>query len=199
MKSISEGLCTWRPRLPCAHCRSSQGRLPRNARAAPRLRLRAPLRRRKGPARGQGRGGFGGGGDVKVLLITKGHAYDREPFYQLFDQPPVGASARWTHVEQPAAEVFFDPALAKDYDVFVFYDINGNQADRRKPRMDKTGKPVPNKDGSPAFTWDRAARRSRCEHEGAAAAGQADDLPASRVGVVGAQLARVHRGDGHRV
>jgi type 1 glutamine amidotransferase len=108
----------------------------------------------QGPARGQGRGGFGGSGDLKVLLITKGHAYDREPFYQLFDQPPVGASARWTHVEQPAAEVFFDPALAKDYDVFVFYDINGSQPDRRKPRMDKTGKPVPNKDGSPSFTWD---------------------------------------------
>ncbi len=97
-------------------------------------------------------GGFGGGGSTKVLLITKGHAYDREPFYQLFDQPPVGATARWTHVEQPAAEIFFDPALAKDYDVFVFYDINGGE--RRKPRLDKTGKPVLNKGGSPAFTWD---------------------------------------------
>ena len=43
------------------------------------------------PAAPQGRGGgggFGGGGNLKVLLITKGHAYDREPFYQLFDQPP---------------------------------------------------------------------------------------------------------------
>ena len=83
--------------------------------------------------------GFGGSGNLKVLLITKGHAYDREPFYQLFDQPPVGASARWTHVEQPAAEIFFDPALAKDYDVFVFYDINGNQSDRRKPRIGQDG------------------------------------------------------------
>ena len=107
-----------------------------------------------GTGEAAGRGGFGGGGDLKVLLITKGHAYDREPFYQLFDQPPVGASARWTHVEQPAAEIFFDPALAKDYDVFVFYDINGSQPDRRKPRIDKTGKPVLNKDGSPSFTWD---------------------------------------------
>src|SRR5688572_3486061 len=89
--------------------------------------------------RGGGGGGFGGAGNLKILLITKGHAYDREPFYQLFDQPPVGVSARWTHVEQPAAEVFFDPALAKDYDVFVFYDINGSQPDRRKPRADKTG------------------------------------------------------------
>lgn len=105
-------------------------------------------------AQAPARGGFGGAGNVKVMLFTKGHAYDREPFYQLFDQPPVGASARWTHVEQPAAEIFFDPALAKDHDVFVFYDINGSQPDRRKPRVDKAGKPVTNKDGTPAFTWD---------------------------------------------
>ncbi len=104
--------------------------------------------------RGGGGGGFGGCGNLKVLLITKGHPYDREPFYQLFDQPPVGTTARWTHVEQPAAEIFFDPALAKDYDVFVFYDLDGSQPDRRRPRVDKAGKPVMNKDGSPAFTWD---------------------------------------------
>jgi uncharacterized protein len=121
----------------------------------------APAGRQGGPAPGgqpsapaPARGGFGGAGNVKVLLITKGHAFDREPFFQLFDQPPVGASARWTHVEQPAAEIFFDPALAKDYDVFVFYDINGNQADRRRPRLDKAGKPVMNADKTPAFTWD---------------------------------------------
>ena len=107
------------------------GQAPAARRAVPRRRSRRRRRRRAGG----GGGGFGGGGDLKVLLITKGHAYDREPFYQLFDQPPVGASARWTHVEQPAAEIFFDPALAKDYDVFVFYDINGSQSDRRKPRI----------------------------------------------------------------
>jgi len=110
----------------------------------------------QGPAQGQApaRGGFGGGGNIKVLLVTKGHPFDREPFFLTFDQPPVGASARWTHAEQPVAEVFFDPALAKDYDVFVFYDMNGYTPDRRKASMDKTGKPVLNKDGSPSFTWE---------------------------------------------
>ena len=132
--------------------------LPLVAGQAPAGRAGGPAPAAQAPAAPQGRGGgggggFGGGGNTKVLLITKGHAYDREPFYQLFDQAPVGATARWTHVEQPAAEIFFDPALAKDYDVFVFYDINGS-GERRKPRLDKTGKPVLNKDGSPAFTWD---------------------------------------------
>ena len=107
--------------------------------------------------RGGGRGGFGGSGNLKVLLITKGHPYDREPFYQLFDQPPIGMSARWTHVEQPAAEVFFDPYNAKDYDVFVFYDLDGSQGTRRKPAVGKDGKPILNKDGSPAYAWDPPA------------------------------------------
>jgi type 1 glutamine amidotransferase len=119
----------------------------------------APARGAQAPAgagggRGGRGGGFGGGGGIKVLLITKGHPFDREPFFLLFDQPPVGADARWTHVEQPAAEAFFDPALAKDYDVFVFYDLDGSQPDRRHPAVDKAGKPATNKDGSPAFSWD---------------------------------------------
>ncbi len=138
-----------RLRLLCARCRSSRARLRRDARADP-----PPAAPGSAAPHGSGAAaGSAAAANLKVLLITKGHAYDREPFYQLFDQPPVGASARWTHVEQPAAEIFFDPALAKDYDVFVFYDINGS-GDRRKPRLDKTGKPVLNKDGSPAFTWD---------------------------------------------
>ena len=31
----------------------------------------------------------------------------------------------WTHVEQPAARVFFNPDLAEDYDVLVMYDMPG--------------------------------------------------------------------------
>jgi type 1 glutamine amidotransferase len=141
--------------LPLVAGQAPAGRAGGPAPGAPAPGAQAPAA--QAPATPQGRGGggggFGGGGSTKVLLITKGHAYDREPFYQLFDQAPVGATSRWTHVEQPAAEIFFDPALAKDYDVFVFYDINGS-GERRKPRLDKTGKPVLNKDGSPAFTWD---------------------------------------------
>ena len=31
----------------------------------------------------------------------------------------------WTHVEQPAARVFFNPELANDYDAIVMYDMPG--------------------------------------------------------------------------
>lgn len=65
----------------------------------------------------------GGTGPVQVLLITKGHPFDREGFFQLFDE--LGKEITWTHVEQPAAQVFFDPVRAEPYDAFVLYDMAG--------------------------------------------------------------------------
>jgi uncharacterized protein len=65
----------------------------------------------------------GGRGPIKVLLVTKGHAYDRAPFFALFDA--LGETITWTHVEQPAAQEFWNPRLAANYDVFVYYDAYG--------------------------------------------------------------------------
>jgi uncharacterized protein len=65
----------------------------------------------------------GGRGPIQVLLVTKGHAYDRAPFFALFDA--LGETITWTHVEQPAAQVFWDPRYAEPYDVFVHYDAMG--------------------------------------------------------------------------
>ena len=60
--------------------------------------------------------------DKEILLITKGHPFQRDAFFRLFDAMP---GVTWTHVEQPAAQVFFDPKLAKPYDAFVLYDMPG--------------------------------------------------------------------------
>ncbi|HLY56996.1 MAG TPA: ThuA domain-containing protein [Stellaceae bacterium] len=61
-----------------------------------------------------------------ILVTTKGHAYDRERFVDMFDAI---AAARpdlcWTHVEQPAINVFLKPETACDYAAIVFYDIPG--------------------------------------------------------------------------
>ncbi len=82
-----------------------------------------------GGAAGAGRGGRGGGGPrqtpggsgpIKVLFITKYHPFDRENLFLTLDS--MGQDITWTHVEHPAAEVFFDPKVAADYDVFLFYD-----------------------------------------------------------------------------
>lgn len=58
----------------------------------------------------------------EVLLITKGHPFEREPFFAMFDAL---SGVHWTHVEQPAAQALFDPEHAAAYDVFVLYDMPG--------------------------------------------------------------------------
>lgn len=61
---------------------------------------------------------------LSVLLATKGHPFIREPFYAMFDSfAPQGIS--WTHVDQPAAQLFYQPANAAPYDVFVDYSMPG--------------------------------------------------------------------------
>ena len=60
--------------------------------------------------------------DKEILLITKGHPFQRDAFFQMFDSL---AGVKWTHVEQPAAQVFFEPKLAQPYDAFVLYDMPG--------------------------------------------------------------------------
>jgi uncharacterized protein len=74
----------------------------------------------------------GGTGPIKVLLITRWHPFDRAPFYDMFDA--LGTQITWTHVEQPAAELFFNPERAAPYDVFVLYDMAG-----REPKKNPDG------------------------------------------------------------
>ena len=63
-----------------------------------------------------------------ALLITKGHPFDKAAFFAVFDAliaDPDCELTDYTHVEQPAARVFFDPARAEPWDVFVMYDMPG--------------------------------------------------------------------------
>jgi type 1 glutamine amidotransferase len=60
---------------------------------------------------------------IQVLLVTKGHGFDRAPFFELFDE--LGTEIVYTHVEQPSAQLFWDPENAAAYDVFVYYDAMG--------------------------------------------------------------------------
>ncbi len=58
----------------------------------------------------------------EILLVTKGHPYEREPFYAMFDAMP---DVNWTLVEQPAAQALFSVEQARRYDAFVLYDMPG--------------------------------------------------------------------------
>jgi type 1 glutamine amidotransferase len=68
---------------------------------------------------------------MRVLLITRGHPFQREPFFAMFDdiaaalKADAGVTMEWFHAEQPAARAVFEPEYAKDFDAFVFYDMPG--------------------------------------------------------------------------
>lgn len=59
---------------------------------------------------------------VRVLLVSKGHAYNHDAFLAMFaDQDRVDV----TLVEQPAAQVVLRPEHADAYDAVLFYDMSG--------------------------------------------------------------------------
>lgn len=69
---------------------------------------------------------------ISILLVTKGHPFDRGPFFAMFDSFEIN----WTHVEQPAARVFFRPEMAEDYDALVMYDMPGINFLPGQPQFD---------------------------------------------------------------
>jgi type 1 glutamine amidotransferase len=69
---------------------------------------------------------------LNVLLITKGHPFEREPFFSLFDEMP---GVDWTHVEQPAAQALQNVEWARGYDAFVAYDMPGIRFEPGGPVM----------------------------------------------------------------
>ena len=72
------------------------------------------------------------GADTNVLVITKGHPFERDPFFRIFESQ---RDIAWTAVEQPAAQVFFSPENAKPYDAFVLYDMPGIEFTANGPRF----------------------------------------------------------------
>ncbi len=60
--------------------------------------------------------------DKPVLVVTKGHPFEREPFFAMFDEL---CGQAWTHVEHPAAEALFDVEQAERFSAFVLYDMPG--------------------------------------------------------------------------
>ncbi len=60
--------------------------------------------------------------------MTKGHPFHKDKFFRIFDEliaDEKSCVTEYTHVEQPAAQHFFDPEISKRWDVFVMYDMPG--------------------------------------------------------------------------
>ena len=85
-----------------------------------------------------------GSGPVKVAIVTKGHNFDRDGFFNFWDS--LGQDITWTHVQHPAALEFFDPALADTFDVYVFFDAPGRTA-------------TPGPDGKPTYEQPNASAK----------------------------------------
>lgn len=67
---------------------------------------------------------------LRVLLVTKGHPFDKQAFFDVFD---ANRDIDWTHVEQPAAQALFHPERAAGFDVIVMYDMPGIRFTRSDP------------------------------------------------------------------
>ena len=65
-----------------------------------------------------------------VLVVTRGHPFDRNAFFAVFE---ANADIEWSHVEHPAAQLFFTPKLAEPFDCFVLYDMPGIEFRRGGP------------------------------------------------------------------
>lgn len=60
-------------------------------------------------------------GKIRVLVVTGGHDFEKEPFFQMFkDNPEISYQA----AEHPNAHALLRPDAAKNYDVLVFYDMH---------------------------------------------------------------------------
>ena len=60
-------------------------------------------------------------GKIRVLVVTGGHEFEKEPFFKVFkDNPDITCKM----VEHPDAHALLTAEAAKDWDVLVMYDFN---------------------------------------------------------------------------
>ena len=89
---------------------------------------------------------------TRVLLITKGHPFAKDDFFEIFDELVKDANScvsDYTHVEQPAAQHFFHPVNSQHWDVFVMYDMPGITFNRSE--IERENNPVNFEAPSDAF------------------------------------------------
>ncbi|WP_423128184.1 ThuA domain-containing protein [Gaoshiqia sp. Z1-71] len=81
-------------------------------------------------------------GNLKVLIVTGGHSFERAPFFELFGSID-GIS--WVEAVQPKANQMMLSGEADEFDVLVFYDMYQEISDEEKAAflgLLKSGKPV---------------------------------------------------------
>jgi len=69
------------------------------------------------------------GRKIRVLLITGGHDFEKEPFFQMFKDNP---QLTYRAVEHPNAQALLRPDSAKNFDVMVLYDMHQEISEQAK-------------------------------------------------------------------
>jgi hypothetical protein len=88
--------------------------------------------------------------DVRVLLVTRGHPFEREPFLAMWDDLAAAGIAT-EHVEHPEAAERLTPSTLGGIDVVVFYDMPGLRFTRADPPVELVDPPTLLRDGLPAL------------------------------------------------
>jgi uncharacterized protein len=69
------------------------------------------------------------GGKIRLLVVTGGHEFEHDPFFQMFkDNPAVTYEA----VEHPNAHARLKAGVSRQYDVLVLYDMHQEITDEAK-------------------------------------------------------------------
>ena len=63
----------------------------------------------------------------KVLVITGGHPFEEDPFFEIFNS---FENVDWFHEKQPKASSLLNPEKCRDVDAIIFYDIPGVELKR---------------------------------------------------------------------
>jgi uncharacterized protein len=66
---------------------------------------------------------------IRVLVVTGGHPFEKEPFFKLFEDNP---DITYQAVEHPNAHALLKAAAARQYDVIVTYDFNQKISEEAK-------------------------------------------------------------------
>jgi len=74
-----------------------------------------------------------GADKLKVLIVTGGHGFEKEPFFRLFDENPEIACTKAEHAKTNASVYEREDLLT--YDVVVLYDMPANITEVQKARF----------------------------------------------------------------
>ena len=55
-----------------------------------------------------------------IIVITRGHPFERDPFFEMIDS----TGYAWSHIEHPAAQKFITSDSLQNYKAIVFYDLS---------------------------------------------------------------------------